>query len=161
REAGASVEHPHGQLLGMQFVPREVADEVAGFARFQGSCLLCTTREAEAVAGHRVVFEDERVMTLCPFWSGTPYGVLLIPKTHDPHMHGAQPPDLAAVGRALRDALARMRERLGDVAYNVVFHSAPYRVSESYHWHIHVLPKLATRAGFELGTGVLINIMPP
>jgi len=43
REAGASVEHPHGQLLAMSFVPREIAEEQARFARFTARCLLCTT----------------------------------------------------------------------------------------------------------------------
>src|ERR1700722_12114562 len=33
REAGASLEHPHGQLLGMSFIPRELAEEQARFAR--------------------------------------------------------------------------------------------------------------------------------
>jgi len=51
REAGASIEHPHGQLLGMSFVPRELAEEQAGFARFAGRCLLCTTVDAEEDAG--------------------------------------------------------------------------------------------------------------
>ena len=55
----------------------------------------------------------------------------------------------------------RLRSRLGDIAYNLVFHSAPYRTSSAYHWHIHVLPKLTTTAGFELGTGVPINVVAP
>ena len=54
-----------------------------------------------------------------------------------------------------------LRHRLGDVAYNVVFHSAPYRATGEFHWHVHVLPKVTTRAGFELGTGVLINVVAP
>ena len=54
REAGASLEHPHGQLLGMSFIPRELAEEQARFARFVGSCLLCTTIEAEEDSGERV-----------------------------------------------------------------------------------------------------------
>ncbi|HXW31617.1 MAG TPA: galactose-1-phosphate uridylyltransferase, partial [Acidimicrobiales bacterium] len=40
REAGASLEHPHGQLMGMSFVPRELAEEQARFTRFAGGCLL-------------------------------------------------------------------------------------------------------------------------
>jgi UDPglucose--hexose-1-phosphate uridylyltransferase len=160
REAGASVEHPHAQLLGIPFVPREIADELAGFARFQGSCLLCTTRDAETAVAHRVVFEDERVMVVCPFWSGTPFELLVIPN-HDPHLSDAAPPDLNAVGRAVREALRHLRAAVGDVSYNLVFHSAPFRVHDDFHWHVHVLPKLATRAGFELGTGVLLNVMPP
>jgi UDPglucose--hexose-1-phosphate uridylyltransferase len=161
REAGASIEHPHGQLLGMSFVPRELAEEQAGFARFAGRCLLCTTVDAEEDARHRVVYADERVLVICPFWSGTPFEMLVIPRAHSAHLHRSSPADLVAVGRSLRTVLGQLRERLGDVAYNLVFHSAPYRAPEPYHWHVHVWPKLTSTAGFELGTGVLINIVAP
>jgi UDPglucose--hexose-1-phosphate uridylyltransferase len=161
REAGASLDHPHGQLLGMPFVPGELVDEQAGFDRFQGACLLCTTLEAEAEAGHRIVTADERVQVICPFWSGTPYEMLVLPRNHEPFVHKAQPQDLAAVGRAVRDALARLRRTVGDVAYNVVLHYSPFRASADFHWHVHLLPKVTSIAGFELGTGVLINVLPP
>ena len=48
-----------------------------------------------------------------------------------------------------------------DSSYNIVFHSAPYRATGIYHWHVHILPSLTTRAGFELGTGVMINVVGP
>jgi UDPglucose--hexose-1-phosphate uridylyltransferase len=161
REAGASVDHPHGQLLGMSFVPRELVEEQAGFARFAGRCLLCTAADAEENVGHRVVYADERVLVICPFWSGSPYEMMIIPRTHCPHLHHSPPADLKAVGKALKETLGSLRDAVGDVAYNLVFHSAPYRAPEPYHWHVHVVPKLTTVAGFELGTGVLINIKNP
>jgi UDPglucose--hexose-1-phosphate uridylyltransferase len=161
REAGASIEHPHGQLLGMSFVPREVVEEQAGFARFSGRCLLCTTMDAEENVGYRVVYSDERVMVICPFWSGAPYEMLVIPRDHDPHLHHSPAPDLVAIGRALRISLSALKKSVGDVSYNLVFHSAPYRAPEPFHWHVHIVPKLTTVAGFELGTGVLINIVNP
>jgi UDPglucose--hexose-1-phosphate uridylyltransferase len=161
REAGASVDHPHGQLLGMSFVPRELVEEQAGFARFAGRCLLCTAVDAEENVGHRVVYADERVLVICPFWSGSPYEMMIIPRTHCPHLHHSPPADLRAVGKALKETLSSLSSLVGDVAYNLVFHSAPYRAPEPYHWHVHVVPKLTTVAGFELGTGVLINIKNP
>jgi UDPglucose--hexose-1-phosphate uridylyltransferase len=161
REAGASIEHPHGQLLGMPFVPSEITDEQNGFERFEGNCLLCTVVDAEEDAAHRVMYADDRVLVICPFWSGTPFEMLVIPRNHDAHLQRAEPQDLAAVGRSLRIALASLRHRLGDVPYNVVLHSGPYRATADYHWHGHVLPKVTTRAGFELGTGVLINVVAP
>jgi UDPglucose--hexose-1-phosphate uridylyltransferase len=161
REAGASIEHPHGQLLGMSFVPRELVEEQAGFARFAGRCLLCTTMDAEENVNHRVVYADERVLVICPFWSGVPYEMLVIPRAHGPHLHHSPPSDLLAVGKALKAVLGSLRDVVGDIAYNLVFHSAPYRAPEPYHWHVHVMPKLTTVAGFELGTGVLINIVNP
>ena len=161
REAGASIEHPHAQLLGMSFVPRELAEEQAGFARFTGRCLLCTTIDAEEATGYRVVYSDDSVAVVCPFWSGTPYEMLVIPRDHGPHLHRASPTDLVGVGQAIRGALASLRDHLGDVPYNLVFHSAPFRAPEPFHWHVHIWPKLTTQAGFELGTGVFINIVPP
>ena len=161
REAGASLSHPHGQLLGMPFVPGEILDEERAFARFEGGCILCTTVEAETADAARVVYQDDRVVIVCPFWSGTPYELLIIPRTHEAHLQGSAPLDLAAVGRGLRDALGDLRHLLGDVAYNLVFHTAPHRHDGEFHWHAHVWPKLTTVAGFERGTGVLINIVPP
>ena len=161
REAGASVEHPHGQLLGISFVPREVAEEQARFARFTARCLLCTTIEAEESVNQRVVYKDDNVVVLCPYWSSVPYEMLVIPRHHSPHLHSASDEDVASVGIALRTALRALTEAIGDVAYNLVFHSAPFRQGDPFHWHVHVVPKATTRAGFEMGTGVAINIVPP
>ena len=113
REAGASIEHPHGQLLGMSFVPRELVEEQAGFARFAGRCLLCTAVDAEENVSHRVVYADERVLVICPFWSGAPYEMLVIPRAHGPHLHHSPPADLVAVGRALKVALGSLRDVVG------------------------------------------------
>jgi UDPglucose--hexose-1-phosphate uridylyltransferase len=161
REAGASIEHPHGQLLSMPFIPGEAANELAGFARFQGNCLLCAVMDAEEEVQHRVVYVDDRVMVICPFWSGTPYEMLLIPRSHEGHLHEAGDDDLASIGRSVHVALSSLRSRLGDVAYNLMFHSAPFRTTADFHWHVHVVPKISTRGGFEMGSGVLINVVPP
>ena len=161
REAGASIEHPHGQLLGMSFVPRELAEEQARFARFTARCLLCTTIEAEESVGQRIVYVDDDVVVICPYWSSVPYEMLVLPRAHGAHLHTSSDEVVDAVGRALRTALSSLESTIGDVAYNLVFHSAPYRMGEPFHWHVHVVPKATTRAGFEMGTGVAINIVPP
>ena len=125
-----------------------------------GACS-CTTVDAEENVNHRVVYSDEQVLVICPFWSGAPYEMLVLPRAHGPHLHHSPHTDLVAVGKALKIALGSLRDVVGDISYNLVFHSAPYRAPEPYHWHVHVVPKLATVAGFELGTGVLINIVNP
>lgn len=161
REAGASVEHPHAQLLGMPFVPRELMDEQGGFARFRGNCIMCATLESEEWAGLRMVYSDGDVAIFCPYWSGTPYEMMIVPRAHASHFHGTSDDQLAAVGRAVRSGLLSLRDAVGDVAYNLVLHSAPFRSPSDFHWHIHLLPKITTPAGFELGTGVPINVVAP
>src|SRR5436305_12225656 len=103
REAGASLSHPHGQLLGIPFVPGELAEERSGFVRFEGSCLLCTMADAEVAAGHRIVHDDERVVVVCPFWSGSPFEMLVVSKHHETQLARANPQDVVAVGRAVSD----------------------------------------------------------
>jgi UDPglucose--hexose-1-phosphate uridylyltransferase len=160
-EAGASLAHPHGQLLGLPFVPGEILDEERAFARFAGGCVLCTTAEAELATGERIVFATDDVVVICPYWSGSPYELLIIPRRHDQHLQDADDATLDAVGRALRDATGHLNAALGDIAFNVGFHTAPHQHTGEYHWHIHLWPNLVTIAGFERGTGVMINIVPP
>jgi UDPglucose--hexose-1-phosphate uridylyltransferase len=161
REAGASLSHPHGQILGVPFVPGEILDEERAFARFSGGCILCATVEAELVDGARVVHADDEVVVVCPFWSGSPFELLVIPRRHESHLQDSSRESLVAIGRGLRDAVAALTAVQGDVAYNLVFHSAPHHHFGPFHWHVHVWPKLSTVAGFERGTGVMINIVPP
>jgi len=161
REAGASLAHPHGQLLGLPFVPGEILEEERAFERFKGGCIVCTTLEAELAERERVVAENDHAVVVAPFWSGGPYEMLIMPRNHDVHLTDSDHDTLAGVGIALRDAVAMLVRTVGDVAFNLAFHTAPPHHSGMYHWHVHLWPKLSTTAGFERGTGVLINIVPP
>ena len=161
REAGASLVHPHGQLLGLPFVPGEILDEERAFARFEGGCILCATVEAELASGERIVNENAGCVTVAPFWSGAPFELLVIPRHHEVNVTEADDDSVASVALGVRDALAQLNALFGDVAYNLVLHTAPHHHSAHFHWHLHIWPKLVTTAGFERGTGVMINIVPP
>jgi UDPglucose--hexose-1-phosphate uridylyltransferase len=161
REAGASVAHPHGQILGLPFVPSEILDEERAFARFAGGSLLATTLEAELAADQRIVIANDDVVVLCPWASGVPYELMIVPREQHAHFPNASDQSLRAVGLALRDSIAHLNEALGDVAYNVGLHTAPHQHTGDYHWHLHIWPQITTQAGFERGTGVLINIVAP
>ena len=95
------------------------------------------------------------------FGQALPTRCSLFPVRTSTHLHARDADSLQGVGEAIRDGLAALRHERGEVAYNVVFHAAPYRATAPFHWHAHILPKMTTRAGFELGTGVYINVIGP
>ncbi|MCL5047252.1 MAG: DUF4921 family protein [Firmicutes bacterium] len=161
REAGASLHHPHGQLMGIPIIPKELIEEQGNFARFSGDCLLCVAAAVEESAKERLVHAGEHAITVAPYWSGSPYELLIVPRHHEAHLSNSSKEELSAIGKEIRDGLKALKSHMGDIAYNVVFHSAPYRSTTLFHWHIHILPKLTTLAGFELGTGLYINIVTP
>jgi UDPglucose--hexose-1-phosphate uridylyltransferase len=67
-------------------VPGEILDEQRAFSRFEGGCILCATIEAELVDGKRVVFANDDVVCVCPYWSGSPFELMVIPRSHDLHL---------------------------------------------------------------------------
>jgi len=85
----------------------------------------------------------------------------VIPANHGEGLNEAAPADVVAVGKAIRDAVKALGAAVGDVAYNIVFHTAPHHEDGPFHWHAHILPRITSVAGFEQGTGVLINIIAP
>ncbi|HSL60058.1 MAG TPA: HIT domain-containing protein, partial [Acidimicrobiales bacterium] len=146
REAGASLEHPHAQVLGIPFVAGEIGDEVHALAD-TGPCLICRIVESEEDVGVRIVAADEHAVVISPFWAGAPYEMLVIPRHHVGSLALGDEAGRASVGRLLRDALGRLRMVLGDVAYNLVFHTEPHHHEGTFHWHVHVLPRTTTIAG--------------
>src|SRR4029434_4231680 len=89
------------------------------------------------------------------------FEALLLPAAHRPRFEEGDAGDDIAMAAAVGDLLRRFRGVAGDHApYNLVLHSAPPGVDD-FHWHLHLLPRLTTYGGFELGTGVIINLVAP
>ena len=158
KPAGASIEHPHAQLVGLDFVPPAVAAEQARFLA-AGRDLI-----AEAVAAHRAsehTVVDGPAVAWCPPASSTPFEVLVAHRSTRAGFDDARDPEVAVVARATREALARMHEVLGDAAYNLTIHTAPRDAPPGGHWYVRIAPRVSVLAGFEQATGVYVNVAPP
>ena len=159
--AGASLEHTHAQAYGLDFVPTVIARERERFkahnTRTMGGCLLCDLLQEEVRRRDRVVAVDDEAVLLAPYAARMPYELQLVPRRHDLSFA-----DAPATGAALlHDGLERLRRQLGGPPpLNLWVRTAP-RGAESFHWHIDVVPRLTQLAGFELGTGVNVNIVAP
>jgi UDPglucose--hexose-1-phosphate uridylyltransferase len=169
--AGASIEHLHSQLIGTEFVPQAIEEELAGCVNYHiqtERCLFCDLLHSELKADLRVVSATETFMALCPYASRFPYEVWLLPRRHSHRFEDADDRLLAEAARVLRGVLRGIEKLLAasglaSVGYNYVLHSAPFDMpaSEHYHWHIEVLPRAVKQAGYEWSTGVHINPVAP
>jgi UDPglucose--hexose-1-phosphate uridylyltransferase len=159
--AGASLEHTHAQVYGLRFVPTVVARERERFTahntRTMGGCLLCDLLQEEVRRRERVVAIDDEAVLIAPYASRMPYELQLIPRSHERRFA-----DAAETGAALlHDGLNRLRRHLGaQPPLNLWVRTAP-RSADNFHWHVDVVPRLTQLAGFELGTGVNVNIVAP
>jgi UDPglucose--hexose-1-phosphate uridylyltransferase len=160
-DAGASLEHSHAQLYALDFVPAEVAREReragAYHLRTMGGNLLGDVAVQEVRKRERLVAIDDDAMLVCPWASRSPFEVRVIPRTAAPSFESGGEAGTAM----LRQALSRLAAVFGTLPQlNLWVRTAP-RGTEEFCWHIDIVPRLTTRAGFELGTGVEINVYPP
>jgi UDPglucose--hexose-1-phosphate uridylyltransferase len=160
-DAGASLEHTHAQLYALPFVPVAIARErertAAYHERTMGGSLLSDLAAEEVRRRERLVAIDDEALLVCPWASRSPFELRVIPRRPAPSFEAADPTGTGMI----RTALVAL-ERLFDAApqLNLWVRTAP-RGAETFAWHVDLVPRLTLRAGFEMGTGVEVNVYPP
>jgi UDPglucose--hexose-1-phosphate uridylyltransferase len=158
--AGASLPHTHAQLYALPFVPAAVAREReragAYGERTAGGGLLSGVLVEEVRRHERLVAIDDEAALICPWASRSPYELRIVPRRE-----AARFEEDSGGAAMIRMAMQLLAKRFdGPPELNLWVSTAP-RGAEQFHWHVDVAPRLTIKAGFELGTGVDINIYPP
>jgi len=164
--AGASLEHPHSQLIATPILPELVEEELEGAARYyrmRERCVWCDIVRQERRDGTRLVLEEGAFLAIAPFAPRFPFETWVLPAAHRATFESIEPGDMDALARLLRELVARFNRVLSDPPYNYALHTAPVRATDldHFHWHLEFMPKLTKVAGFEWGTGFFINPTPP
>lgn len=164
--AGASLEHPHWQLIATPMVPAEVEEELRGARRYfevTGDCVYCDLAGEESSLHERVLEETEKFVAFCPYASRFPYETWVVPKHHRADFGSISEEEIVGLAQLLQRVIRRLEVAFGDPPYNVLLHTSPLEggAEKYYHWHLEILPRLTITAGFEWGTGYFINPTAP
>jgi len=173
REAGASLSHPHSQIVATPIIPKRVKEELYGaerlFKKYQ-ECVFCRIIKQETVARERLIDLNERFCTVAPYAARFPFETQIYPLRHSAHFTEMTGDEVQALAVTLKTALLKLKVLLADPPFNLLLHQAPNAgisqgewpgLSKDYHWHLELLPVLTRVAGFEYGTGFYINPVPP
>jgi UDPglucose--hexose-1-phosphate uridylyltransferase len=164
--AGASISHPHGQIVASSIVPNHLLKEKHGSERYyehSGSCVYCDMIHHERQEGSRVLAETEHFIMFTAFAARFPFETWILPKTHQSMYEEATLPELADLAGVMRHGLMMLDRTLQDPPINFYIHSLPTTSegADYYHWHIEIAPRLALYAGYELGSGTIIDVVSP
>lgn len=144
-QAGASLKHPHSQLA---VIPKQINLD---------------TLVREPIAN--VVSESAHFTSYCPDFSQWPYEVWIAPKDDGVkfgQINDVEIADLAVILQTMLKKLAvianaqshGLNAQDGALVYN-------YYIYHKDNWYVRITPRLVHRAGFELGTGLSVNIIDP
>jgi UDPglucose--hexose-1-phosphate uridylyltransferase len=164
--AGTSLEHPHSQIIATPVVPPHVRDQIFQ-ARIAcdtfGTCIYCDMIKQELSEKKRIIIETDHFVAFSPYAARSPFETRIIPKRHDCSFDAITEKEIDDFSKVLRNILRKIYLTLDNPDYNYIIRSSPTdeRNTKHYHWYAVIIPKLTTPAGFEIGTGIYINVIPP
>ncbi len=176
KDAGASLSHPHSQLIATPIFPPVVKAELVSAREYYSRkerCIFCDIIKQELVLRDRIVWESDKYVLWEPFASSFPFETWLFPKYHSHDFALLPDEELYDLAVALKEMLMRIKVLLNDPPYNMVLHTAPpphprpghsdywETLEFDFHWHIELIPRITKIAGFEWGSGLHINPTPP
>jgi UDPglucose--hexose-1-phosphate uridylyltransferase len=153
--AGASLAHSHSQVVALPILPPLIKREVdAGLAA--SFCLYCNVIEREA-ASERLISQNDNWILIAPFYSQAPYETWILPRSHISNLDDMNQDQMTELAGILKEALRRTSALLNDPPFNMEVFQMPC----DYHMNIRIQPAISKIAGFERGTGVYLNPVPP
>lgn len=171
RDAGASIIHPHYQILATPFVPPHIHSEVMGcyhYYQTNKTCIYCDIIKEEIGVKHRLVYESEHFVVISAYASRSPFETWILPKKHGARFEDMSDSELKHLSFVLKVTLGQLYTKLSDPPLNFYIHTMPFSRSvhtlheeASFHWHLTIFPRITIWAGFEYATGIPVNPVPP
>ncbi len=171
---GASLEHPHSQLIGTPIIPQRIKEELKGaedYFDLNRRCIFCDYIKQEIESKNRLIKEIEKYVVISPFAARFPFETWILPKYHYAFYEKTNDDDIFCLAEVIKDIISRIKKKLNNPPYNFLIHTAPSiefssreewtDMNKKYHWHIEIIPRLTKIAGFEWGTGFYINTTSP
>lgn len=165
---GASLAHPHTQVVGIDIVPDRLRRREARSQRFHsrtGRCLMCDLIASEEADGVRLVTAGPGFVAFVPWAAEVPCDTWIVPRRHQADFRELREDEVSGLAAVFRDVVARVGAV--SAAYNVTLESCSLHRGglpgsevggdPALHWFLRVRPRVSVGAGFEVSTGISVN----
>lgn len=164
--AGTSLPHPHWQLIATPVVPKLLRMKHAVAADYfdsNGVSLYQNMLDAELSDGDRIVESNDHFVAFVPYAAQHPFEVWIMPRRQQASFGDVTPDQRFWLAKVLSSVVVRLFSSLENPDFNLTIDTAPRGDDdkEYFRWHVRVIPRLSTPAGFELGSGMSINTVLP
>lgn len=164
--AGTSLEHPHSQLIATPIVPPQLRNRIEQAIHYfddTGKCIFCDTLKSELTIKKRVILETGHFVSFIPYAALSPFHIWIFPKRHMASFIEINEDEIKDLASILKLTLAKLYYGLDNPDFNYTIRSIPIgeKGVEYLHWYISLIPRVSQTAGFELGSGMFINVALP
>ncbi len=163
-EAGATIEHPHLQIITLPRLPpiiEQEASKVRITMREKGVCPMCEVLNIES-GGPRQILTTNHFIAFAPWAPSHTFEYWIFPKKHQTSILKVTQKEIRDLVLILRSTLSGLSSVLSDPPYSIVFHiSSEKKTTRQLHWHLKIFPQIRKWTGFEKGTHTYINQVSP
>lgn len=158
-KAGASIVHAHSQVFATAILPPDIQDELSAAQNYANEHKICPCCEIiKKESGHaRKIFLDKNVFALAPYASQYHYEAWIFTRRHLDNITRLNAAEFKSFAHALKKILIKLHSL--DLSYNMFLHQAIS--NQNQHFYLKIQPRGSVWAGVELGSGLIINSVPP
>lgn len=158
-KAGASIAHAHSQIFATQILPPEIYEELGMAQSYKiqkAVCPYCDIIKRE-MKSERKIFEDKYAAALAPYASEYHYEAWIFTKRHADNITKLNKNEFKSIAAMLKKILLKLQS-IG-LSFNFFLHQV---ISDNnQHFCLKIQPRGSVWAGVELGSGLIINSVPP
>lgn len=163
--AGASLTHPHSQIVASDFVPPRFKGAVARARHLHRSGAGSSFERLadQESPGPRLILATDHFVSFLPFAPVLPFEVRLLPRRQRSSIADVPDVELADLTVHLLRLFQALQNGMNDPDFNLIVHTMPFRKRNTRYlsWYIQLIPRLATMGGFEIASGVLVLSLSP
>jgi UDPglucose--hexose-1-phosphate uridylyltransferase len=173
RDAGATMSHPHSQIIATPVTPKVVKEKLLGAQEYfeqKERSIFADVLKQELKDGKRIVYQNAAFVCFAPYASRFPFELCIMPRRQLADFYKIEQQEILQLADILKISLLKLRRGLNQPQYNFIIHTAPARftkkdywttLDQDFRWHIELTPRLTQIAGFEVGTGFYVNPVSP
>ncbi len=158
-KAGASIAHAHSQIFATHFLPPDIQEEFAlaqAYRAEHDACPYCDEIKKE-MKSQRKIYEDDFVAAFAPYASEFHYEAWIFSKRHLDNITKLNASELKSFAKVLKIILKKLQ--MLDLSFNFFLHQVV--PDHDQHFYLKIQPRGSVWAGVELGSGLIINSVPP
>ena len=163
RGAGASLMHPHSQILSLPFIPPDLIEEYKvcdEFYKKMGINMYKYIMQEEIKYKKRLIYNDKDFFVFVPQICRFSGDTVIILKENI-YFYEIEDNKLKELSFILKRLFSKLYDEYGNFPFNLYIHSHPinenYDYKNIYNVHIHIVPRIFNFGGFELSTGMYVS----
>ena len=158
-KSGASIVHSHSQIFATNILPPDIHDELGLMQSYRiehKTCPYCDIIKKE-MKSERRIYEDDFTAAFAPYASEFHYETWIFPKRHLDNITNLNEGEIRSFASTLKNILVKLGEL--NLSYNFYLHQVAS--NRDQHLYLKIQPRDNVWGGIELGSGLIINSVPP